>query len=95
MKAFKKLMAMLLLMTMCLSVMAAPACATYDESLIVGRVTADMMGEEPAVEPAEEAPAEEPAAEEAPAEEAAAEEAAEEAPAEEPAAKKAVKAVLI
>ena len=52
MKACKKLMSMLLLMAMCLSFMAAPAFAAYDESIIVGRVTADMMGEEPAVEPA-------------------------------------------
>ena len=50
MKAFKKTMSLLLLVAMCLGLMAAPAYAA-DESRIVGRVTADMMNEEPLFEP--------------------------------------------
>ena len=49
MKAFTKLISMLLLVAMCVSLMAAPAyAADMDESAMVGRVTADMMFEEPA-----------------------------------------------
>lgn len=48
MKAFTKVMSLLLLVAMCMSFMAAPAYAAEP----VGRVTADMMGEEPAFEPA-------------------------------------------
>ena len=48
MKAFTKLMCLLLLVAMCLSLMAAPAYASGQD---VGRITAEMMGEDPGDEP--------------------------------------------
>ena len=48
MKAFTKLMCLLLLVAMCLSLMAAPAYASGQD---VGRITAEMMGEDPGYEP--------------------------------------------
>ncbi len=49
MKASTKLISLLLLVAMCMSFMAIPAYAT-DEALTVGRVSADMMADEPEVE---------------------------------------------
>ncbi len=51
MKARTKLLSMLLLIAMCMGFMAVPAYAagTYEDA-VVGRVTMDMMYDEPATE---------------------------------------------
>ena len=51
MKAFTKLLSLLLLVAMCMSFMAVPAYAAGTSQEPVGRVTADMMNAEPEFEP--------------------------------------------